>query len=173
MKAKHGLCLPEPWERLLHSTSLAARGGGTPSLRVSRYARRFCPPFSATGQSFCPPKFDPLYHFIQILLGPISKAPHPLHFQHVDNQSICPPPPPPTPPTPQPPPPPPPPTHTHTPHPTPHPPTHPQIDQIQHFIQILFGLILNFERRTPTEVCQWDMRHGLQMAGVASSDWRI
>ena len=50
-------------------------GGGTPSLRVSRYAPRFCPPFSASGRSFCPPKFDLVYHFIQILLGPISKSP--------------------------------------------------------------------------------------------------
>ena len=48
-------------------------GGGTPSLRVSRYAPRFCPPFSASGRSFCPPKFDHVYYFIQILLGPISK----------------------------------------------------------------------------------------------------
>ena len=32
--------------------------GGTPSLRVSRYAPRFCPPFSAPGRSFWPPKFD-------------------------------------------------------------------------------------------------------------------
>ena len=30
-------------------------GGGTPSLSVSRYAPRFCPPFSASGRSFCPP----------------------------------------------------------------------------------------------------------------------
>ena len=45
----------------------------TPSLRVSRYTPRFCPPFSASGRSFCPPKFDHVYHFIQILLGPISK----------------------------------------------------------------------------------------------------
>ena len=52
-------------------------GGGTPSLRVStsRYAPRFCHPFSASGWSFCPPKFDHVYYFIQILLGPISK-PH-------------------------------------------------------------------------------------------------
>ena len=52
-------------------------GGGTPSLRVSRYAPQFCPPppFSASGRSFCPPKFDHVYYFIQILLGPISK-PH-------------------------------------------------------------------------------------------------
>ena len=53
-------------------------GGGTPSLRslrVSRDAPRFCPPFSASGRSFCPPKFDHVYHFIQILLGPISKPP--------------------------------------------------------------------------------------------------
>ena len=49
--------------------------GVTPSLRVSRCAPRFCPPFSASGRSFCPPKFDHVYHFIQILLGPISKAP--------------------------------------------------------------------------------------------------
>ena len=52
-----------------------ASRGGTPSLRVSRYAPRFCPPFSASGRSFCPPKFDLVYHFIQILLGPISKSP--------------------------------------------------------------------------------------------------
>ena len=52
-----------------------ARGGGTPSLRVSRYVPRFCPPFSASGRSFCPPKFDLVNHFIQILLGPISKPP--------------------------------------------------------------------------------------------------
>ena len=57
-------------------------GGGTPSLRVSRYAPRFCPQFSASGRSFCPPKFDHVYHFIQILLGPISKPPN---FQHVDD----------------------------------------------------------------------------------------
>ena len=50
-------------------------GGGTPSMRVSRYAPRFCPPFSASGRYLCPPKFDHVYHFIQILLGPISKAP--------------------------------------------------------------------------------------------------
>ena len=50
-------------------------GGGTPPLRVSRYAPRFCPPFSASGRSFCPQKFDHVYYFIQILLGPISK-PH-------------------------------------------------------------------------------------------------
>ena len=56
--------------------------GGTPSLRVSRYAPRFCPPFSASGRSFCPPKFDHVYHFIQILLGLISKAPL---FQYVDD----------------------------------------------------------------------------------------
>ena len=30
-------------------------GGGTSSLRVSRYAPWFCPPFSASGRSFCPP----------------------------------------------------------------------------------------------------------------------
>ena len=53
-----------------------------PSLRVSRYAPRFCPQFSASGRSFCPPKFDHVYHFIQILLGPISKPPN---FQHVDD----------------------------------------------------------------------------------------
>ena len=57
-------------------------GGGTPSLRVSRYGPRFCPPFSASGQSFCPPKFDNVYHFIQILLGPVSKPPN---FHHVDD----------------------------------------------------------------------------------------
>ena len=45
-------------------------GGGTSSLRVSRYAPLFCPPFSASGRSFCPLKFDNVYHFIQILLGP-------------------------------------------------------------------------------------------------------
>ena len=57
--------------------------GGTPSFRVSRYVPRFCPPFSAPGRYFCPPpKFDLDYHFIQILLGLISNAPH---FQHVDD----------------------------------------------------------------------------------------
>ena len=63
------------------SILVQAPGGGTPSLRVSRYAPRFCPPFSASGRSFCPPKFYHIYYFIQILLGPISK-PH--IFQHVD-----------------------------------------------------------------------------------------
>ena len=57
-------------------------GGGTPSLRVSRYAPRFCPPFSASGRSFCPQKFDHVNHFIQILFGLILKAPH---FQYVDD----------------------------------------------------------------------------------------
>ena len=57
-------------------------GRGTPSLKVSRYAPRFCPPFSASGRSFCPPKFYHVYHFIQNLLGLISKAPH---FQYVDD----------------------------------------------------------------------------------------
>ena len=53
------------------------------TLRVSRYAPpRFCPPFSAFGRSHPPTNFDHVYHFIQILLGPISKAPH---FQHVDD----------------------------------------------------------------------------------------
>ena len=42
-------------------------GWGPPSLKDA--------PFSASGRSFCPPKFDHVYHFIQILLGPISKAP--------------------------------------------------------------------------------------------------
>ena len=56
--------------------------GGTPSLRVSRYVPRFCPPFSASGRSFCPLKFDHVYHFIPILLGLISKAPY---FQYVDD----------------------------------------------------------------------------------------
>ena len=51
------------------------RGGGTPSLRVSRYAPRFCPPFSASERSFCLPKFNHVYHFIQILVGPISETP--------------------------------------------------------------------------------------------------
>ena len=55
--------------------SVCCARGGTPSLRVSRDAPRFCPPFSASGWSFCPPKFDHVYHFIQILLGPISKPP--------------------------------------------------------------------------------------------------
>ena len=57
-------------------------GRGTPSLRASRYAPWFCPPFSASGRSFCPQKFDHVYHFIQILLGPISKPPN---FQQVDD----------------------------------------------------------------------------------------
>ena len=57
-------------------------GGRTPSLRVSKYVPRFRLPFSASGRSFCPPKFYHVYHFIQILLGPISKAPH---LQQVDD----------------------------------------------------------------------------------------
>ena len=70
-----------------HGTTLH-RFVSPPSLNVSRYAPRFCPPppppppFSASGRSFYPPKFDHVYHFIQILLGLISKAPH---FQYVDN----------------------------------------------------------------------------------------
>ena len=51
-------------------------GGGTLSLRISRYVPRFCPSFLASGRSFCPQKFDLVYHFIQILLGPISKPPN-------------------------------------------------------------------------------------------------
>ena len=56
-------------------------GGVNPSLRVSGYAPRFCPQFSASRRSF-PHKFHHVYHFIQILLVPISKDPH---FQHVDD----------------------------------------------------------------------------------------
>ena len=46
-------------------------GGGTPSLRVSRYALRFCfcPPFSASGQSFCLPKIWPCLPFYSDLVG--------------------------------------------------------------------------------------------------------
>ena len=66
----------QAWEGVSHTMTFDLwGGGGTPSLRVSRYAPRFCPPFSASGRSFCPPKFDLVYHFIQILLGPISKPP--------------------------------------------------------------------------------------------------
>ena len=57
-------------------------GGRIPSLRVSKYVPRFRLPFLASGRSFCPPKFDHVCHFIQILLGPISKAPH---LQQVDD----------------------------------------------------------------------------------------
>ena len=58
-------------------------GGGALPLWVSVGMRRgFASPFSASGRSFCPPKFDHVYHFIQILLGPISKPPN---FQHVDD----------------------------------------------------------------------------------------
>ena len=49
----------------------------TPSLRVSRYAPRFCPQFQHLDDHFAL-QIWPVYH----LLGPISKAPH---FQHVDN----------------------------------------------------------------------------------------
>ena len=39
------------------------------------FARPPPPQFSAFGRSFCPQKFYHVYHFIQILLGPISKPP--------------------------------------------------------------------------------------------------
>ena len=43
------------------SIDMSGGGGGeTPSLRVSRYAPRFCPPFSASGRPRCPPKFQNL-----------------------------------------------------------------------------------------------------------------
>ena len=54
---------------------------GALPLWVSRYAPWFCPPIFGIWMIFLTPKFDHVYHFIQILLGPISKAPH---FQHVD-----------------------------------------------------------------------------------------
>ena len=57
------------WKTCLPITRGVGVCGGTPSLRVSRYAPWFCPPFLAPGRPFCPQKFDLVYHFIQILLG--------------------------------------------------------------------------------------------------------
>ena len=81
-------------------------------LWFSRYAPRFCPPFSASGRSFFPPKIWPCLLFYSDLVGSHFEAPH---FQHVDALFA------------------------------------PQIDQIYHFIKILLGPILNFQRRTPTD----------------------
>ena len=57
-------------------TKQVARPGGALPLWESVGMRRgFAPPFSAPGRSFCPPKFDLVYHFIEIMLGPILKSP--------------------------------------------------------------------------------------------------
>ena len=57
--------------------------GGTPSLRVSRYAQRLCPPFSASGWSFCSPlPILPCLPCYLDLVGSHFEAPH---FQHVDD----------------------------------------------------------------------------------------
>ena len=56
--------------------------GGTPSLRVSRYAPRFCLPFSASGRFFLLPKIWPCLLFYSDLVGTHFEAPH---FQHVDD----------------------------------------------------------------------------------------
>ena len=66
-------------------------GGGTPSLRVSRYAPRFCPPFSALGRSFCLPKFDlNCLPFYSDLVGSHFEAPPPPPLSAC-RRSFCPP----------------------------------------------------------------------------------
>ena len=57
-------------------------GGPLPLWESVGKRRGFAPHFRHLDDLFCPPKFDHVYHFIQISLGLISKAPH---FQYVDD----------------------------------------------------------------------------------------
>ena len=87
---KLGVCtyLVNPWHDIMlssvgpHGSALWLARGGTPSLRVSRDAPRFWPPFSASGRSFCPPKIWPCLPFYSDLVGSHFETPH---FQHVDD----------------------------------------------------------------------------------------
>ena len=62
-------------------------GGALPLWESVGMRRGFAPPpppphFRHLDDLFAPPKFDHVHHFIQILLGPISKPPN---FQQVDD----------------------------------------------------------------------------------------
>ena len=61
---------------LIHDRGGGGWGGALPFVPHFRYLDDLFTPTTHTH------KFDHVYHFIQILLGPISKAPH---FQHVDD----------------------------------------------------------------------------------------
>ena len=50
-------------------------GGALPLWESVGMRRGFAPHFRHLDDLFAPPKFDHVYHFIQILLGPISKPP--------------------------------------------------------------------------------------------------